>query len=484
MNHQPSLKRNFVLSTLYRVLCILTPLLTTPYISRVLGPEGVGIYSYTSSIQLYFSMFAALGTASYGAREIAQSRADISKRSKLFWEIELLTVLTSLICLGVWLVWSFFNGGYRIYYLILSLELLATMMDVSWFFVGMEQFQYTVLQNSLFKILGTVMIFVLVRDSGDTALYVVIMSLTSFLGNISMWIYLPKFVRRIPLHQLRILRHFRETVIYFIPTIATSVYTVLDKTLIGAITKSESENGYYELASKIINAAKAVTFAGVNSVLESRNAWLFSEKKYQEIKEQINTSLDYIMFMGIGICFGLIAVANRFVPIFFGDGFEKTTQLLKLMSPLIVIVGVSGCLGSQYYNPAGLRKVSTKFIIAGACANFVLNLALIPRYRSIGATIATLIAEALISALFLKNCDGYVQAKCFAGYLWKKLLAGIIMLIVIKTSDLFLPSGLPMLIIQIMFGAAVYMLALFAMNDSFAVGVLASKLKNRFRQNT
>ena len=144
-----------------------------------------------------------------------------------------------------------------------------------------------------------------------------------------MWIYLPKFVNRVSLKGIRLKKHLKETFIYFIPTIAISVYTILDKTLIGLITQDTSENGNYEQATKIVNMAKSVCFAGVNAVLHSRISYLFTEKKYEEIKQRISASMDYILFIGIGICFGIIGVAQRFVPLYFGPGYEKVIPILN-----------------------------------------------------------------------------------------------------------------------------------------------------------
>ena len=164
-----SIKKNFILSTAYQLLLIVAPLVTAPYVARVLGPDRVGIYSATNSIQMYFSLFAALGTASYGAREISRARDDEAKRSKLFWEIELLTVATTLVILVIWGAWIAVAPEYKIYYLVLTLNLFNTMFDISWFFKGLEQFSYTVRQNTIFKLLGIVLLFILIKDESHIA---------------------------------------------------------------------------------------------------------------------------------------------------------------------------------------------------------------------------------------------------------------------------------------------------------------------------
>lgn len=483
-----SIKKNFILSTAYQLLLIVAPLVTAPYVARVLGPDRVGIYSATNSIQMYFSLFAALGTASYGAREISRARDDEAKRSKLFWEIELLTVATTLVILVIWGAWIAVAPEYKIYYLVLTLNLFNTMFDISWFFKGLEQFSYTVRQNTIFKLLGIVLLFVLIKDENDLALYIALMCCTSLFGTLSMWIYLPRFLVKVDRRSLRIWPHLRETLVYFVPTIATSVYTYLDKTLIYAIARNPSENGYYEEATKIVNLVKSVTFTSLNAVLEVRASYLFLEKKYGEIKEKIRECMDYILFMGIGACLGLIGIAERFVPLFFGESFRPVTPILMLLSPVVVIIGISNCIGSLYYTPAGLRKKSAGFIVIGAVINFCMNLLLIPRLGGLGAVAGTLIAETVITVLYMAFCDHYLTVGLLVKLGWKKLAAGVIMAPVVWWIGTKITGGFLSVVVQVLIGGSVYLIVLFLLHDSFlfevagqkVLGVVLAKVKKKF----
>lgn len=473
-----SLKRNLILNYAYQILVLIVPLITAPYVSRVLGAKGIGTYSFTNSIQIYFSMFAALGTASYGSREIARVRNDKDKRSQIFWEIEILTIITSLICLSVWAVFIIVvNSNYKIYFIILSLNILSTMMDISWLYTGLEQFSYMVRQNTIFKILSVILIFVFVKGNNDLAIYILILSLSTLLGTISMWIYLPKFIKPIKLHTIKLKKHFHETLIYFIPTIATSVYTVLDKTLIGVITHNVAENGYYEQASKIINACKAVTFSSLNTVLGSRISFLYAENRIKEITERINYSMNYIMFIGIGFLFGIIGESSKLVPIYFGAGFESVINTLKFMSPLILIIGISGCLGSLYYNPAGLRKKSAKYIIIGSIINLICNLTLIPKFGNYGAVMGTLVAETTITILFIVNSRNIIKSTKYIAMLWKKIIAGTIMLLIIQLFDIFIKNDIVAILVETIIGAIIYILILMILHDDFITASI-NKVKN------
>lgn len=474
--NEPDIKKNLVLSTMYQILIIITPFITAPYISRVLGSSIVGIYSYTYSIEMYFSMFAALGTVNYGTREIARNRKNKKKLSQLFWEIELLTVFTTLICLIGWGILVIISKEYKIYFAILTCYLFATLLDISWFYTGIEQFKYIVSQNALFKIIGVIFIFLFVKSSQDFAKYIAIMALSTLLGNLSMWIYLPKFLKKVDWKTLHIFSHLRETLIYFIPTAATSIYTVLDKTLIGLITQNTSQNGYYEQATKVINMAKAVTFSSLNSIFGARISFLFSEKKYNEIRSKIKQSIDYILFMGIGICFGIIGVSARFVPCFFGEGYNEVIILLQMLSPIVVIIGISNCLGTQYYTPAGLRSLSAKFVIVGAVLNLILNLILIPNFSARGAVIASIFAESAITILYLKYCSSYMSINYIIKLIWKKLIAGVVMLVLIQCIDKIIVSNLAAVVVEFCIGVFTYTICLVILKDTFIRKFLLKKL--------
>ena len=463
---QPNIKKNYLYSLLYQILTMIIPFITAPYVARVLKTDGVGTYSYTQSYMTYFTMLSALGTSSYGMREIARCRTKKEEYSKKFWEIELLTVFTTIICLIGWIILILFSSEYKIYFIALTPSLFATMFDISWFYTGHEKISYTVFWNALCKILGVICIFIYVTDKSDLALYIFINSIMLMIGNLSMWIFLPKMLVKVNPKEFSFKSHFRETLIYFVPTIATTVYTVLDKTLIGIITKDDYQNGYYEQATKIINMAKTTVFVSVNTVMSARISYLFSEKRISEIKARIEKSINYILLLGFAATFGVVAIARDFVPIFFGNGYDKVVNLIYWMSPLIIIIGVSNCLGAQYYTPAGLRTQSSKYIIVGSVTNFVMNIIFIPKFGATGAVIGSIIAELTISVLYFFHCDGYLTIRQVSRCSYKRIVSGIIMLIVIKSISSCWMRGVLSLIVEIVIGALVYFVSLLLLNDA------------------
>ena len=499
-----SLKRNVFLNTFFRILMIVAPLLTAPYVSRVLLSDGVGVYSYTQSLVTYFTMFAALGTVSYGTREIARKREDKNEYSKTFWGIELISVICSIVCITGWLALSFSYQEYRLYLLIFTFSILATTLDISWFYAGLEKYKYTISVNFLFKVLSVVLIFVFVKKPSDIWIYVLIYSASLFLGNGSMWIFLPKFLVKTKIDKRSLKTHFKETLIYFIPTIAASLYTVLDKTLIGALIQgettvvvdgeekvkkiSELESGYYEQATKIIDLVKTVAFVSINTVIYSRSSYLYKIEDKNAIKRLTLQTFQIVMFLSIASAFGLICISDAFVPVFFGDGYDKTIVLLKIMAFLVPIICLSGTLGSLYYSPVGKRKQSALFLVVGAIINLLISAPLVIFLKSIGAAIASLIAELVISVLYFAYCKRAITFKELFQILWKKVVAGGLMMLVLllfnKYISGYISNAILFLIVLLIFGFAIYVSILKLLKDDSLKALFGFlKLKKVFNKD-
>lgn len=300
-----SMKKNYIYNVIYQISVIIIPLITTPYISRVLGANNIGIYSYTLSIVTFFSMFATLGVNTYGQLEIATYRDNKEKRNKVFLEIAIARVITTITVIISYLIFIFFQPKYKIIYLILTLNIFGGMVDISWYFQGLEMFKLTVIRNTLIKIVGTILIFVFVKNQNDLMKYCLILQGTYFIGNLSLWKYLKKEIKIISLEWINILNHWKRSITYFIPTVATSIYTVLDKSMIGWITNSEMQNGYYEQAHKIEQVLVTIV-TSLGTVTMPRVAYLIKEKKEDTAKDIINSAIEFVIFLSVPMMFRYI----------------------------------------------------------------------------------------------------------------------------------------------------------------------------------
>ena len=477
-NNSPSIKTNFVFTIIYQVFSVLSSFITAPYVSRVLTVEGIGTYSYVSAIQFYFILVSTLGTATYGGREISRIRDEKKDVSIKFWEIEILTVVTSSISIIAWVAFSLFFTDYSFYCFLLLPALVASMFDISWLFNGLERMPLIVTRNLIARIVGIICTFVFVKSISDLPIYFIIQSGTTLLANLSMWFELPKVLGRIDFRKLNIWQHLKPTIMYFIPTVASSIYLVLDKVLLGALTNGVFENGFYTQAERIITICKNVVFMAINSVVGVRISYLYKNKKYGEIKDRVKFSFNYLSFMGFGCVFGIWAVGNLFIPLFYGPGYEKTITILILFAPILLFTSVSSCLNAQYFVPVGRRAECTRYIIVGALVNLFLNLVLIPKFQSCGAVVASVIAEAIIAYLFWKNSDGIISLKDMFDVSWKKACAGIIMLLSITCFNSCVNSSpIIVLIADICLGVVVYVVSLlFLFKDEWTKNIVFSSI--------
>lgn len=470
-----SIKKNYILNTAYQVLTLITPLITAPYISRILGPERVGIYSYTASVVAFFTMFAVLGTTTYGQRAIAQCRDDREKRSRTFWEIEAISIISTIICIVAWIALILVSTDYKLYFIILSVELLAAGFDIIWYYSGLERFDAIVARNVAIKFSSVLLLFVLVKNENDLWKYIAILSVSKFAGNISMWFPLRNTVDRVDLQALKIGPHFKQTLVYFIPTAAASIYSYLDKVMLEMFTDTTAENGFYEQANKIIKLCYTVTIS-LNTVMSARMSYLFSAERFDEIREKLENALAFMVTLSIPMVFGIAGIANNFVPWFFGDGYDKVIILLVIESSLVLILSMHNFLSAQYLIPSGQRVRSTTGVIVGAVTNFVFNLILIPKFQSVGAIVATLIGESSICICYFYMSKEYVPISMFLRYLPKQIVSAAAMLVIVLLIGQGHSGSILITIIQIAVGAAVYGVALLLLREKLVISMLKQML--------
>lgn len=460
-----SILNNYIYNLLYQILAIIMPLITTPYLSRVLGAENIGIYSYTLSITTYFILFGSLGIAMYGQREIAYVQNNINKRSTTFYEIFIMRLITLLISLLIFYFTFCLNGQYTVYYKILILEIIANAIDISWFFQGLEEFKKTVVRNMLVKLISIICIFIFVKTSNDLNKYFIIYVLSTFLGNFALWVYISKYIKKIDLKELKIKRHVKPTLMLFIPQIATQIYTVLDKTMIGTIISDKSEVGYYEQAQKIIKLLMTIA-TSLGTVMLPRIAATYAEGDTKKIKRYMNKSFSFIMMIALPLMLGIISVSYKFVPIFYGKGYDKVSPLLCIISPIIVLIGLSNVTGTQYLLPTKQQNKYTISVVIGALVNFLLNIFLIKKYASIGASIATVIAEFFVTATQFILIGKEIKIKDVLKVSYKYIISSIIMFTFSMIIGHFISNNIFSIILQVISSVCIYFSLLLLMKEN------------------
>ena len=499
-----SITKNYIYNMVYQVLILILPLITTPYLSRVLGAEGIGIYGYTYSIVTYFILFGSLGVAMYGQREIAYAQENVEARKKVFIEIVIFRFITISIAIAFYYFLFIRGAEYQIYYQILLLELIAAAFDISWFFQGMEEFKRTVTRNVLVRICSVSLVFILVKTKEDLAKFTLIYSLADLIGNLSLWLYVPKYIKGVKVKNVNVFKHLPQITLLFIPQIANQIYKILDTTMIGALVSDKTETGYYEQGQKVIRLLLTiVTSLGV--VMVPRMASTFASGDKEKIKSYMKMSFKFVFFLAFPIMFGIISISQAFVPVFFGSGYDKVVILINIISPILILMGMANVLGTQYLLPTKHQKEYTISVTIGVIFNFILNYILIRKFASIGASVATVLSELIVVIIQFQFVKKEINLKNLFGMAWKYLLSGMIMFAVcfgirlllatniINSSLINLSKNVLMntdyfinivsIIIQIIFGALTYFVMLIILKDDYVFKFIDKIKSYIFKKN-
>lgn len=460
-----SMGTNYIFHTMYQMLTMLTPLITTPYISRVLQAEGIGAYSYTYTIAQYFIILGNFGFSTYGQIEIARCRNDEKKRINTFWELFIMRTCVFTLSLIGYIFLIVFSSEYQILYIILSGYLIASYIDISWYYFGQDDFKSVSIRNIFVKIIGIVGIFVFVKTKEDLWRYVLILSASTLLGSIVMWPGIKGSIKSPILNELHFKRHIRPTLEYFIPNIATSIYTMLDKTMIGIFTEGDAQNGYYEQAHKIEQMVVQFLLS-ISIVAKSKMANLLAENKVEEAQSVIDTSVKNILLLSIPMCVGMIAVAEDLVLWFLGDKFASCVILVQLFAVLLIIIGLSNCASNMYLLPNNMQNKFTVGVYIGASINVVCNLILIPQCGALGATISSVVSEFIILVLFFRFSSEFYKIKRYKWEIIRYAFGSVMMLMAIMMVDVFSSiTGLFELVLKIGVGVVVYFVVLLILKD-------------------
>lgn len=471
-----SLTKNYIYNLVYQVLTLVLPLITTPYISRVLGAESIGIYSYTYSILSYFLLFGALGVALYGQREIAYAGEDEIKRKKTFWEIQICRFLAAAIASIIYCIFFMGKGEYSVYYRIWFLELVAIGLDISWFFQGIEEFKKTVTRNVLVRLVSVTLIFILVKSPADLVKYITIYAVADLVGNLTLWFYLPKYFKGIKIKNINAFTHLPSIILLFIPQIASQIYNLLDKTMIGNMVLDKSEVGYYEQAQKVIRVlVTIVTSLGI--VMIPRMASTFASGDKEKLIDYMKKSFKFVFFLSFPMMFGIISISKSFVPVFFGQGYDKVVVLMNIMAPNILFNGMASVIGTQYLLPTKRQKEYTFAIVAGLISNFILNYIMIQYWYSVGASIATIVSELVLAIIEFYIIRKDINIKEVLKSSTNYLFAGLVMFGVCMIIQAGFGTSTVTMITQIIAGVLVYVFMLAILKDEDLI-MVKDKIKS------
>lgn len=463
--NKSSIKKNFLFNASYQLLSIFVPLVTTPYVSRVLGVEGIGFFSYAFAIAQYFMLFILLGLNNYGNRIIAQLRNDKKQLSQCFSEIYGMQLIVGLFVFCLYLLYSIFFSENENLSLVMAILVFSSILDINWFFFGIEEFKLIVFRNFIIKIGTLILIFLFVKGENALFIYAFVNVLSALFSQIVLFPFLRKYISFTLPSLIGILKHIRPNLVLFLTVIATSIYNIINKIILGYVT-TPIEVGLYESSLKII-AIPTLLITALGTVMLPKMSNLIANNDTTN-EALLAKSFVFALFVSSILAFGIMGVSQEFVPIFYGIGYEKCAELLLILLPTGIFFAIGNVIRTQVLIPRSMDKIYVISGFLGASVNLSINLILIPYYGAIGAAVGTLFTEVSVSLFQLYKGKKYLYIRQYVTLMLSFLSSCIIMFFILYyfnfNEDVFLN-----LLFKIIVGVLVYFSSLFLLIKSFGI---------------
>lgn len=438
-----SLKTKAIFNALYQILILIVPVITTPYISRVLGPDNNGDYGFYYSIVSYFAIFATFGFVDYGTKKIAEARDNKTEMTKCFIGIFLTKFFLGLISLIAYILTSviIYKSDINTMWMVLtfSFHIVSIMLDPLFYFQGQEKFISICVRNIILKLLSTILIFVLVKDSNDLFTYILILSVSQLFSVLITWPIIKKgeFVK-IHFKDINFKKYFLESIPYFISTLAVSLFTYLNQTLMGVLGASRDEQGYFSQAVKIVSILCTIP-SSLSIIMLSRISYLSSKEDIVEINSKISKTFEVLWVITIPLFLGLISINDEFVPLFLGEEYKSSIILIYILAPTLIFSPLNTIYGSLYYRPRNKIRIQTIAILISSVLNVIISVLLIPKFGAIGAAAGRIIAEFCQIPILVYYSRKDINVSNVLKPCLKPLISGVIMFtIVVLTKFLFI----------------------------------------------
>lgn len=471
--------KNYLYNVGNQILLLLVPLITVPYVSRVLGPHNSGINAYTNSWVTFFYLIGQMGVMMYGNREIAYTRDDLGTRSKTFWEIAFLQIIMSSLSLLAYIIMVMITSSpFKLYFLYQSLWIMAYGLDISWYFMGIEDFKKTVVRNSIVKLVSVGLIFIVVRGKDDLSKYILLLGFAQLAGSLTLWPYIKESISWVKLNKLKPFSHFKGSLLLFIPTITTQIYMVINRIMLGQMS-TQSLLGQFDYSDKIVKLVLAIVTAA-STVMLPHMANKFASGDIKGIKKSLYNSFDFVTALSIPLVFGIMAIAETFAPWFLGKHYVNTGRLMLFEAPMILFITWSSVTGNQYLMPVKRAHEYTLSVTIGAVINIIANYILIKLLNVNGAAIASVISELAIAAIQLWMIRKSINIGRLLNNCWKYILSGLVMFEVVFYLNQHMLMNIFALLIQMFAGVIIYGMLLFILRAPIIKQVnLILKSKNK-----
>ncbi len=451
-----NVKVNYIYSTIYHIILILYPLITTPYLARILGAQGIGAYTLVHTVASYFLQLSLLGMETYGNRQTAYLRDKQEAMEKAFSEmyvVQLFFCTVSLVLYGVCAKCFWF--GPETLVLIHFIFIGSSFFDVSWFFYGIERIDFCIKVNLIIKLITIIAIFGFIKSIDDLEIYTVIMCAGQFVTSFILWKSCCSFVKLQRVEWKNVKKRILPVVILFLPVIASSVYKSMDKIMLGLMLESEEAVGLYNNSEQLLGVPQGLVVA-LGIVMLPRVSNMVSRGTHEQIKEELRECMRITNFLAIGVTFGVASIAEEFVPLFLGDGFVKCVEYVIWLAPSNLFICWGYTIRNQYLIPYKKDNVFVGSIVLGAIINFLANLILINEFRIMGVIIGTLLSEGLVAFVQTFSVRKKLDIACYVCDALPFFVSAVIMGGVVRFIGNCFGGSIYTVLLEITFGGIVY----------------------------
>lgn len=477
-----SLRKNYIYNLINTVSQIVFPLITFPYASRVMMPEGIGQVQFFSAIIGYITLFTSLGIPIYAIKEVAAVRNDPEKLKRVTLEILSLSLFLTII--GYFAVFILCGTVTKIQedlplFLILSTSIIFTTIGCDWFYRGVEDFRYITILGLIIKVVSALLLFCLVKSKDDILLYALYTIIGTIGGNLFNLFRLRKYITfKINLRELHPFRHIKPVLHVFIFSAITSIYIELNTVILGFM-KDSSDVGIYSVALRIFGLINGVV-ASLSTVMLPRISNLLSYGNMQEVKRLAQKAYDFSFLLALPVMAGLIICSPYVVRVLCGEEFMAAVDCVKLMAPIMLFLSVSSLLGYQILYPMGHLNIVIGYCAVGCLIDVVLNFVLIPSLSYLGVSISYMSTELIVAIIAIIASRKYIKVNFFTNSEKKALISTIIMTLILLYLDrLQIDNSLIKLIIMGLIGAMSYALSLYLLKESLLLEYIPSFIKRK-----
>ena len=463
---EKSIKKNAVYSSLKAFLTLVFPLITFPYASRILLPEGIGRVNFANSVVSYFILIASLGIGGYATREAAKLKHDKIALTKFFKEILFINLVCSIIAYILFLIALFFVpkfSEYRNLLLVCSIKIIISTMGIEWIYIANEEFRYITVRSFIFQFIGLGYLFTFIKTPDDILHYAIFGMISSVGSNLFNFIHVRKYIDVRQKISFEVKKHLRSIVIFWGMALITSIYTMLDTTMLGFLS-SIDQVGFYSASTKLGHMVLGMLTA-ITTVLLPRLSTYVQRGNMDSFKALSQKSASIILLLSIPMMAGLFILARPSVLLLSGQRYLPAIPVMQVILPIIVIITLGSLVGGQILTAIGKEKISLYSCITGAVVNFTLNIIFIPKFGALGAAISTVVAEFMVTGIQLMYVREYVINRDFVITFIESLFASLVMMI----SIYFLLRKIDNLVLQItisvIVGIIVYALILFCFKN-------------------